>query len=271
MKTSDIRLSRLVWPVIAAAAALPLQAVDGVVLINQNAALAGNVTPGYAPGFPVTISMAGSYRLSGNLTVPDANTNALEIGADDVTIDLNGFSITGPTVCSATPVTSCGPAGLGIGVSSFHSNIVVSNGTIRGMGLEAVSLFGSQERLEKIGAFSNGINGIRVLTGSVVSCTATNNGQHGIQMVGIAIGNTAEFNGGDGINIASGLAVDNTANFNAGVGLNGSVFIAAGNHAQGNKGAGDILAGCPSVVVSNKSAVGVRTSGSGCTIANNSQ
>src|SRR6185436_8638324 len=42
-------------------------AVDGTILIDQNRALAGNVTPGDAPGFPVTISQPGSYKLSGNL------------------------------------------------------------------------------------------------------------------------------------------------------------------------------------------------------------
>jgi hypothetical protein len=40
------------------------------VLIDQNRALAGNVTPGDNPGFPVTLSLPGSYRLSGNLTAP---------------------------------------------------------------------------------------------------------------------------------------------------------------------------------------------------------
>src|SRR2546421_5801594 len=87
---------------IGMALAIPLYGVDGVVLINQNAALAGNVTPGDAPGFPVTISVSGSYRLSGNLVVPDANTTAVEITAADVTIDLNGFSVIGPTVCTGT-------------------------------------------------------------------------------------------------------------------------------------------------------------------------
>src|SRR5947199_6672479 len=86
-----------------------LFAVDGVVLIDQNRALAGGVTPGDAPGFPVTISLAGSYRLSGNLTVPNANTTAISITSDNVTIDLNGFSIIGPTVCMGFPVTSCSP------------------------------------------------------------------------------------------------------------------------------------------------------------------
>src|SRR5712692_4005736 len=87
-----------------------LYAVDGVVLIDQNRALAGGVTPGDAPGFPVTISVPGSYRLSGNLTVPDANTTAIQVTADNVTLDLNGFSIIGPTVCVGT---SCSPTGTG--------------------------------------------------------------------------------------------------------------------------------------------------------------
>src|SRR5580693_1218836 len=94
---------------IGLAAAIPnvTLAVDGVVLINQANALAGNVTPGDAPGFPVTISVAGSYRLSSNLTVPDANTDAIDITVSHVTIDLNGFSIIGQVVCSGFPVTSC--------------------------------------------------------------------------------------------------------------------------------------------------------------------
>src|SRR5256885_13905531 len=95
--------------------ALPMYAVDGAVLINQSAALAGNVTPGDTPGFPVTISVSGSYKLSGNLTVPDANTSAIQISADHVTIDLNGFSIIGPVVCTGFPIT-CTPHGSGSGI-----------------------------------------------------------------------------------------------------------------------------------------------------------
>src|SRR5689334_9768577 len=77
-----------------------LYAVDGVVLFNQASALAGNVTPGDAPGFPVTISVPGSYRLTGNIALTDLSANVIEITADNVTIDLNGFSLIGPVVCT---------------------------------------------------------------------------------------------------------------------------------------------------------------------------
>src|SRR5262245_36759187 len=74
---------------------------EGVVLIDQNAALAGAVTPDDAAGFPVTLSRPGSYRLSGNLTIADPDTTAIEITTDNVTLDLNGFTISGPfDICS---------------------------------------------------------------------------------------------------------------------------------------------------------------------------
>src|SRR5579864_3177056 len=95
------------WAV--ALTSLPAFAVDGVVLINQANALAGNVTPGDTPGFPVTISQSGSYKLSSNLVIADPNANGIQITADNVTIDLNGFSIIGPSVCNGqgtTPTTS---------------------------------------------------------------------------------------------------------------------------------------------------------------------
>src|SRR5436190_432567 len=89
-----------------------MYAVDGIILIDQNRALAGGVTPGDAPGFPVTISQRGSYRLASDLIVPNANTTAIVVNANNVTIDLNGFSIIGPTVCIVNlggTVTSCSP------------------------------------------------------------------------------------------------------------------------------------------------------------------
>ena len=82
-------------------------AVDGVVEINQTSALFGGITPSDLPGFPVTLDQPGSYRLTGNLDLSGepipGNVNAVEIKADDVSLDLNGFSITGTTSCSTDP------------------------------------------------------------------------------------------------------------------------------------------------------------------------
>ena len=69
-------------------------AVDGVVLIND-------ATVKAAGGYPYRITQAGSYRLSGNLTV-DQQTTAIVIDHDNVTLDLNGFTIGGPNVCRST-------------------------------------------------------------------------------------------------------------------------------------------------------------------------
>ena len=57
-------LGRILWAGLVATLSSSLYAVDGVVLIDQNHALAGNITPGDGPGFPVTLSQPGSYRLT---------------------------------------------------------------------------------------------------------------------------------------------------------------------------------------------------------------
>ena len=93
----------------------PAIAVDGVIEINQAAALAGSVTGGPVfndqPGFPVSLLSPGSYRLTGNLYVPDTNTTAIEVIVDDITIDLNGFVITTVDLCRP----DCAPSGTGVG------------------------------------------------------------------------------------------------------------------------------------------------------------
>jgi len=119
-----MKLRYLLAAALAAFALIPLtaSAVDGVVLIDQNKALAGNVTPGDAPGFPVTITRAGSYRLSGNLTLP-ASADGIVIATSGVTLDLNGFSITGAGGSAARGITDDNVA---------HARISVRNGHIVG-------------------------------------------------------------------------------------------------------------------------------------------
>ena len=140
-------------------------AVDGVVLIDQNRTMAGNITPGDAPGFPVTINLPGSYRLSGNLTVPNSNTTGIVIAADHVTIDLNGFALLGPTNCSGG-LNPCAGAGNGVGIDTSGSaprfNITVRNGTIQGMGDRGIRLIGDSHLVEYMHLRSNGSDGIAI-------------------------------------------------------------------------------------------------------------
>ena len=233
---SQLRSRWLPLALLSAGLCGSLNAVDGVVLISQVQALAGNVTPGDAPGFPVTISVPGSYRLSGNLTVPDQNTTAILLNASNVTIDLNGFSIIGPTVCTGYPtVTHCsnvvGASGIGV-YGQDYSNVTVFNGSVRGMGAFGVYLLGSGGSVDKVHADANGVTGIYVINGTVTGSTATGNGQRGFDV---------------------------------------TVSTVSGNTATGNVYFG-IAASCPSTVIGNtayNNGFNIYTSGANCAVANN--
>ncbi len=107
-----------------------------VITIDQAKAQAGNVTPGDAPGFPVTLSQPGSYRLSGNLTVADPGVHAISITADHVTLDLGGFTIAGPGTCSDHLPITCTPSGLNtVGIDAWNQRMTtIRSGSIRGFG-----------------------------------------------------------------------------------------------------------------------------------------
>lgn len=219
--TTRIGLSASILAFVIVLAGVPAaHAVDGQILITQAKALAGGVTPGDAAGFPVTISQPGSYRLSSNLTVPDANTTAIEIQASNVTLDLNGFAILGPTVCSGFPVSSCAPKGFGSGITTTSplSGIAVRNGTVRGMGLRGIFLDGGGHQVEWLRAESNGDVGINAQGSTMSHNTATINGSQGLVGTGMVSHNTVTFNGAEGI-FAQGVVSHNTAKNNKGAGI----------------------------------------------------
>lgn len=212
------------------------QAADGVIEINQAKALAGGVTPGDAPGFPVTLADSGSYVLTSNLDLAflgpgvAENTSAIQVTglATTATIDLNGFAILGPTTCAPT----CSPVGTGQGVTSLSSLqlITLRNGVIRGMGAEGASLYAS--RVENVTvthnggyglfvqggfvrdsiAFANG-NGIYTHLSTVSGCTSSNNIGVGIRAARIDR-SFAVANGGDGLvatgYVSNSMSADNT-------------------------------------------------------------
>lgn len=196
-------------------------ATDGVIEINMARATAGGVTTGDTPNFPVTISQSGSYRLTSNLTVADVNTDAIDVNVGDVTIDLNGFAIIGPTVCSGTPpALACTPTGSGIGINGgTHNRITVRNGSVKGMGFSGVELVGSYERIENVRVSQTGNLGMYIGTSSqIVGCFSDSNGYGG-------------FRAGDNVLIQNCTAGSNAV---YGIYLEGTGGIVSGCLSQGN-------------------------------------
>lgn len=185
------------------------RAGDGVIEINQAAALAGAVTPGDAPGYPVEVFTPGSYRLTGNLTVPAGSPAGIAIYAGGTRLDLGGFSITSTTVCSGAPLV-CAPRGTGAGIdASGASDVSVSNGRVAGFGVWGVALF-EGGRAERLSIESNGFLGILGDRNSVlVENVVRRNGGAGIQ-VGAGsrlVANVSSGNAGLGAELGAGSAI----------------------------------------------------------------
>ncbi|MBK7814990.1 MAG: hypothetical protein IPJ52_12160 [Rhodocyclaceae bacterium] len=142
-------------------------AVDGVILIDQNKALAGNVTAGDTAGYPVTINTPGSYRLSGNLTVP-AGKHGIVFAADGITLDLNGFSISGPSGEYGLTDDSVGRSRIAIRnghVNGFSDSVrmiasthlVVENMTLSPEGAAIAVVVGAFSRVQRNTVVGNGL------------------------------------------------------------------------------------------------------------------
>ena len=251
---STSRTPFTVRPFLAVTAVLLLapvraHAVDGVIEINQ-ACVATGCFEGDTAGFPVVIGAAGSYRLTSNLEVPDADTSAVAVNASPVSLDLNGFAISGPTVCSGEPVTSCAPTGSGIGVSAGNGARIY-NGTIRGMGSVGVSS-GTDARQWDLVVTGNGGGGFSLSRGgSVRTSTITFNGGRGVGATsggGFAevSGSTVRGNQQQGVDLSGGIVVENRIQNNGAEGLRsqtgGGDAGYASNVITGNTGA-DVAGG----------------------------
>lgn len=236
-------------PVLVLALALPAEATDGVIEINQASALAGGITAGDAPGFPVTIGVGGSYRLTGSLSPgagqPDAT--ALVVSTPNgVVIDLNGFTLQGPSTCN--PQQPCAPAGSARGIDATAGPATtVRNGIVRGFPGGGLSL-GTRARVEAVSAFGNGFSGIQVSDGGIVTgCIAGTNVGNGIQTGQSATvdGNTVDGNGQNGIQTSlASIISHNTASGNhIGIAAGGTSMVVS-NSARSNTGAGIACNGC---------------------------
>ncbi len=185
------------------------RAAEGALEIDQIRALAGGLTPGDTPGFPVTLSRRGAYRLTSNLDVrgqpTPAEVTAIVVTADEVSLDLAGFAVIGPTDCivnTAPRLVSCTPLGTGRGINSSSRHTVVRNGSVTGFGDVGVAavgvgsvvsdvhvhdnggdgvLAGIAARVTRVSAYANGGDGVQVNTGVVWRSRGAVNGDAGIR------------------------------------------------------------------------------------------
>lgn len=187
------------------------------------------------------ITDPGSYYLTGNIQ-GQSGKNGIEITANGVTLDLNGFQLEGV------------PGSLS-GVKSSDSlfNLAVLNGTLRNWPSGGVDISSaSYSQLRNLRALSNSGDGLAVGGGSTVSdCQAHWSGGDGI-----AVGDrstvsncTASYSGGNGINAFGSTISECSVSNNGGDGINagsGSTVSGCTVYSSGGKG---IVAGNNSTVI----------------------
>jgi hypothetical protein len=191
----------------------------------------------------VEITFPGSYRLTSNLHVTDANTTVISVTADDVSLDLNGFVISGPTACGVNVGDPCSPLGNGDGVvaSGLQGQFRIHDGEIRGMGRVGVKTSGAGAIVERLMVRHNGSHGILLSeTGIVRDNVVTRNGADGINAtIAVITGNTLSRNGDRGIrSLGTSTIIGNVVEVNA-VGISaGQNSVVRNNVIWSNLGAG---------------------------------
>jgi parallel beta-helix repeat protein len=194
---------------------------------------------------PYTITAQGSYIIKQNLK---ANWHSIKVQANNVTIDLNGYSIVGNNTSGGHGVYMNG-----------CSNVEIRNGTIRNFGGngiyeesisghshrvinvrvmnnkgDGISLHGNSHRFRECTVSNNGSSGILAGHGSTISGnTACDNGSYGIYTdYGCTVsGNTASGSGNSGIRALNGSTIkNNTAYYNQDYGI----YLSAYNLVDGN-------------------------------------
>ncbi|OGV40590.1 MAG: hypothetical protein A2X46_19015 [Lentisphaerae bacterium GWF2_57_35] len=101
---------------------------------------------------PTVLNQPGSYYFTGSLSMTSA-AHGIQISADQVTVDLNGYSLFGTTNATRS----------GIFVSGLRKNIVVKNGALAGWGWDGVDIYNSDNgRVEAIQVKDVGLTAIRL-------------------------------------------------------------------------------------------------------------
>jgi parallel beta helix pectate lyase-like protein len=202
--------------VAALASGWAASASASVIIITQQNALAGGVTPGDAKGFPVTLSLAGSYRFDTNLAVP-AGVNGIVVASHYVDIDMNGFRLYGWNGAGTQRVANYGVIS-NYGISKIH------DGFISGFKFAGIYTPGNSNQwlIQNMTIAANGGSGI--LTASyarIVNNTIDSNASSGIicgEFCHVE-GNLVASNAHYGIYLTSGLVLGNTVADNGNHGI----------------------------------------------------
>jgi hypothetical protein len=201
--------------------------------VEPRIAINATNTPGNA-SFKYRISRAGSYYLTENLE-QSAGVGGIEIAAQNVTLDLNGFAVLSTTATSGVAIQSNG------GVA-----ITVMNGTVSGWSGSGIVL-GSSCTVRNVTVQSIlGPYGINVFSGVVESCTVRSAGQ-----IGIEVGNNSvvrncvvQLSSLHGINAGSHSKVENC--------------VSSDNGGNGILALSTLITGCTAV---NNDLSGIRSDG----------
>jgi hypothetical protein len=217
--------------------AVPAGAIE--VLITHQKALNGNVTPGDTPGYPVTLSRPGAYKLADNLTVP-LDKDGIQVAAPDVTIDLAGFRIHG------------GGNGLTGIYAASNASLTVRNGTIAGFKHNGIFGFGHSWIIENMRLTANLVRGADVRNmATFLHNTITGNAFGGIKCLDSCHveGNLVSSNGGTsgpidhhGVSIVTGTVLGNTMIGNRGFAIFATGRVGAGNNTLFANNAGSMTA-----------------------------
>jgi hypothetical protein len=217
----------------AATMSLSTVLVNSPRTIDHARALSGNVTPFDAPGYPVTISQPGSYRLSSDLVVP-AHADGIVITAPNVTLDLNGHSVSGPVRCvhsEARRAVECDwlvEASPRAGINTVAApNSVVRDGTVKGFAGAGIR-HGDAAVIENLEVHSNAGVGIldaaQSQAGVVRHVLVRHNGGNGIVCDAMAIERSSfAENGGTGVDCPRATFSDSVSRGNGAYGVTASL------------------------------------------------
>ena len=182
MRRTQITLARLLVLTLLSLWMATAAAVDGVIEISQ----------------PLIISEPGSYRLTRNIETTD---DAITITVSNVTLDLNGFTI-----------SYVGPQNFadGVAVVPAARNVEIMNGVITGFSRYGIFFpagpapqTDAEATLSNLRITQNGVSGIsiEVRHGALISdCVVANNGNYGIRMsTGLLLNSTVINNASFGL------------------------------------------------------------------------